>query len=296
MGAAIRIEGLKKTYKDIEALKNVSLDIPKGSFFGLLGPNGAGKTTLIKCITGLASFEEGTVTVHGKDVVLDYKETRRMVGLSQQDIYMDPYFPILSVLIYQAGYFGIPKSEAEPRATELLKRMNLLEKKDLDYRKLSGGMKRKVEICKALMHDPDIIILDEPTAALDVQTRRDLWEFIGEEKDKGKTVILTTHYIEEAQQHCDRVAIMNKGEILSNTTLKDLFKHAKKTITATYTDKPKKVNGAAQENNTLSFTMDAKKDEHDIIAKLLDAGSVTGIETKTQSLEEIFLELTEEQG
>ena len=292
---AIKINDLHKQYEDVHAVKGISLEIQPGEFYGLLGQNGAGKSTTIHCVTGLASITSGSIQVLGRDVVDDYRAARRLIGLSQQDIHIDPYFTIDEVLVYQAGYFGIPTQEARKRSEKLLKRFGVWDKKDVIYRKLSGGMKRKVEIAKALVHKPKILILDEPTAGLDVQTRRDLWEFITEQNKKhGLTVILTTHYIEEAQALCERIGIIKEGRIIQEKPTSELLQEfSNKVLVATYTNQPKPVNGAEQTNNTLTYALQRNDNESKILKQLANAGEIQSIETRSQSLEEVFVELTE---
>lgn len=292
---ALEITDLHKSYGELEAVKGISLNIKKGEFYGLLGPNGAGKSSTIHCVTGLANITSGSVAVFGKDNVEEYREARKLIGLSQQDIHIDPYFTIDDVLVYQAGYFGVPADQARTRTEELLKRFGVWDKRDEQYRKLSGGMKRKVEIAKALVHDPRILILDEPTAGLDVQTRRDLWEFITEQNEKhGLTVILTTHYIEEAQALCERVGIIKDGRIIMQKPTDELLKtFSNKVLTVKYAKKPTPVEGAERTKNTLTYRLDAEEDESDALKRLADAGDITNIETRSQNLEEVFVELTE---
>jgi ABC-2 type transport system ATP-binding protein len=225
---ALKISHLHKKYDDLVAVKDISIEIQKGEFYGFLGQNGAGKSTTIHCITGLANPTSGTIEVFGHDNKTEYQKARRLIGLSQQDIHMDPYFTIDQALMYSAGYFGVPKEEAKKRTEKLLKQFGVWDKRDESYRKLSGGMKRKVEIAKALIHEPKILILDEPTAGLDVQTRRELWEYIKKRNKQGLTVILTTHYIEEAEEMCDRIGIIKKGELIVEKPTKELLKGNKK--------------------------------------------------------------------
>lgn len=219
---AIAIENLVKVYGQTQALRGINLTIEKGEFFGLLGPNGAGKTTTINIITGLATPTSGMVKVLGYDVVADYRLTRKMIGLSPQEFNLDRYFSIRQLLVFQGGYFGLPKKEAEKRADELLELFGLTEKKDLIYLKLSGGLKRRVLIAKAFMHKPPILILDEPTAGIDVELRHQLWDYLRELNRRGVTILLTTHYIEEAEELCGRVAIINEGEIAALDTVPSL--------------------------------------------------------------------------
>ena len=216
---SVEIKGLTKKFtdkkeKDVIAVNNVSFNVKKGEIFGFLGPNGAGKTTTINCITQLANKTSGTILVNGFDTEKQYLEARKQIGLSPQDIFFDPYFKVIELLQYQAGYFGIKKSEAKKRAEKLLKKFDLWDKRKVTMRQLSGGMKRKLSILKGLIHEPSILILDEPTAALDVDSRYELWEFIKDLNKQGITIILTTHYIEEAEKLADRIAIINKGNII----------------------------------------------------------------------------------
>ena len=221
---AIEIRNLHKSYEDTIALRGIDLTIRPGEFYGLLGPNGAGKTTTIGIITGLVRLEEGSVSVFGKDIIRDYRFTRSKIGLSPQEFTSDWFFPIDKLLIFQAGYYGIPKKEAQPRVEELLERFGLTEKRGTKMRQLSGGMKRRFQIAKALVNDPDILILDEPTAGVDVQLRHMLWDFLRELHQQGKTILLTTHYIEEAELLCERVSIINDGSIVSEGTPQELIR------------------------------------------------------------------------
>ena len=210
---AVSIENLHKSYKDHEAVRGISLDIVQGEILGLLGPNGAGKTTTIQCICGLSSISSGSIKVMGIDVVSDPVGAKRRIGLSEQEPKADLYFPVDKVLRYQAGYHGIRNPDALIERS--LRDFGLSDKRSATFRELSGGMKRKISIIKALIHDPDVLILDEPTAGLDIESRYELWGFIRELKERGKTIILTTHYIEEAEQLADRIAIINEGRLLT---------------------------------------------------------------------------------
>lgn len=212
--AAISIVGLEKSYKTFQALKGIDLTVREGDFVGFLGPNGAGKTTTIHCVTGLCNFQKGSIRVFGQDVVNDYRKTRPLIGLCPQEFNLDPFLTISQLLVYQAGYFGVPKIDALKRADQLLRYFRLHEKKDLDFRKLSGGMKRRLLLCRALMHDPKILILDEPTAGADLALRHHIWQYLQELNQKGKTIFLTTHYMEEAEKLSKTVAIIDKGRIV----------------------------------------------------------------------------------
>ncbi len=213
--AAIEVSALVKDYGSVEALRGISLSVPAGAFFGLLGPNGAGKSTLINILTGLASPTSGSATVFGKDVVRQYRETRRLIGLAPQEFNFDRFFPILDLLAYQGGYFGLPPKAARRRAEELLVRFGLWEKRHEKSGQLSGGMKRRLLIAKAMVHDPPMLILDEPTAGVDVELRRDLWNHWREQNAAGKTIVLTTHYLEEAEALCRTLAVIDLGKIIA---------------------------------------------------------------------------------
>jgi len=213
---AVTVTRLAKRYGKVEALKGIDLTIPTGSFFGLLGPNGAGKSTLIHILTGLASPTSGSASVLGKDVVRDYRASRRLIGLAPQEFNFDRFFSLLEILVYQGGYFGMPRVEARARAEELLARFGLWDKRNEKTPRLSGGMKRRLLIAKAMVHDPPILILDEPTAGVDVELRRDLWAYWQEINARGKTILLTTHYLEEAEALCRTLAVIDLGTIITS--------------------------------------------------------------------------------
>lgn len=210
---AISFRDVYKTYEQTEAVRGIRFDIPQGEFFGFLGPNGAGKTTTINMITGLSTITAGAITVFGHDVVTDYRAARRRIGFAAQELAFDPFFPLHRVLEFQGGYFGLSWDESTKRAAILLQRFGLWEHRAKTPRQISGGMKRRLLIAKALVHDPDILILDEPTAGVDVELRRDLWNFLQELNHEGKTIMLTTHYIEEAESLCNRIGIIHHGQM-----------------------------------------------------------------------------------
>ena len=220
---ALRVEGLKKTYSNgLVALDGVSLEVGAGQFFGLLGPNGAGKTTLINSIVSLARPDSGDVKVFGKDAFAEYKEARRMIGVSPQEINLDKFLTVEESLIYHAGYYGVEKKKAKERTEELLERFALLDKRKARTSTLSGGMKRRVMFARALVHDPKILFLDEPTAGVDVELRYRLWEYVRELNRGGMTMLLTTHYLEEAEELCEEIALINGGKIAAQGTKDDL--------------------------------------------------------------------------
>ena len=222
-GPALRVEGLKKTYSNgLVALDGVSLEVGAGRFFGLLGPNGAGKTTLINSIVSLARPDSGDVTVFGKDAFREYKEARRMIGVSPQEINLDKFLTVEESLIYHAGYYGVEKKKAKERTEELLERFALSDKRKARTSTLSGGMKRRVMFARALVHDPKLLFLDEPTAGVDVELRYGLWKYIRELNRGGMTILLTTHYLEEAEELCEEIALINGGRIAAQGTKDDL--------------------------------------------------------------------------
>ena len=220
---AISIHKLIKYYKQVKAVDGISMDVEPGDFLSFLGPNGAGKTTTIHSITGLCNYQSGDVHVFGWDVIRDYRKTRAMIGLCPQEFNFDPFLSISQLLVYQAGYFGIPRHEAVRRSMQLLKRFKLYEKKDTDFRKLSGGMKRRLLLCRALVHDPKILILDEPTAGADIELKYHIWESLSEMNEDGKTIFLTTHYMEEAERLSKTIVIIDKGRIIRQGDKKTLI-------------------------------------------------------------------------
>jgi len=210
---AIEIRNVRKRYKDLQALKGVSLTIEEGEFFGLLGPNGAGKTTLISILAGLSRADEGSIAVRGHDVVDDFRAARRSLGIVPQELVFDPFFTVRETLRIQSGYFGLRRND--DWIDEVMANLDLTEKADVNMRALSGGMKRRVLVAQALVHRPPVIVLDEPTAGVDVELRQTLWKFISRLNRDGHTIVLTTHYLEEAEALCDRLAMLRRGEIVA---------------------------------------------------------------------------------
>jgi len=210
---AIEIRNVQKRYKDVHALKGVSLTIEEGEFFGLLGPNGAGKTTLISILAGLARADHGSIAVRGHDVVSDFRAARRSLGIVPQELVFDPFFTVRESLRIQSGYFGLNRND--DWIDEVMANLDLTEKADANMRALSGGMKRRVLVAQALVHRPPVIVLDEPTAGVDVELRQTLWKFISRLNREGHTIVLTTHYLEEAESLCDRLAMLRRGEVVA---------------------------------------------------------------------------------
>lgn len=220
---ALHIENLAKRYPTgVEALRGVSIDIEAGEIFGLLGPNGAGKSTLIHCTTGLAQPTGGTIEVFGHDAIHDYAEARQSVGLAPQEVNLDWFLTAEETLDFHAGYFGMPKRERRERTKELLETFSLTAKADERTRTLSGGMKRRLILARALMHRPRLLILDEPTAGVDIELRLELWHYVQKINQEGTTILLTTHYLEEAEQLCNKIAFIAEGQIAAGGTSSEL--------------------------------------------------------------------------
>ena len=296
---AIEIQSLKKVYDtNVEALKGINLTIPKGSFFGLLGPNGAGKTTTIGILTGLVNKTSGTAKIFNNDIIQDYKKARQLIGLSPQEINLDVFFTIKKILEFQAGYFGVTSNIAKKRVDEILKKLGIYDKKDNTARHLSGGMKRRVQIAKALVHDPPILILDEPTAGVDIELRHMLWDYLTILNNEGKTILLTTHYIEEAEKLCNEIAIINDGQIIKHGDTKSIIKEVSlNTIEIELVDVSKlslpnnieyEING-----NILKIqSQEVNKDIVKIIELVEKTTKIENINIINSSLEDAFLKLT----
>jgi len=303
MNVAISIKNLVKKYNGEEAVNDLSFDIQEGEFFGFLGPNGAGKTSTINSITGVSNFNSGKIEVFGNDVIKDYRKARKFIGLSPQEFNFDPFLNVYETLMYHAGYYGMRKKEANKRALELMKIFGILEKKKSYIRSLSGGMKRRLTIARALMHNPKILILDEPTAGVDVELRHYLWKFLKELNKKGTTILLTTHYIEEAEKLCDRVCIINKGKIVEIDDKKQLIKRfSKSQISIELKDKItglpselKKFKYKIEDKNLIFFEDKIKVNE---ILKIIEKNNleILDISIESTSLEEIFLKMVKNNG
>ena len=299
---AIEIEGLTKSYDgNVHALDGVDIRIKEGEFFGLLGPNGAGKTTTINILTGLVFRDNGSTKVFGKDTVEHFRYTRSKIGIAAQEFSVDWFFPIEKLLYYQAGYYGIKRNDATPMIDELLERLVLAKKRGSRLRQLSGGMKRRFQIAKALVHDPDIIILDEPTAGVDVELRRALWQYLKDLHKTGKTILLTTHYIEEAELLCENVAIIDEGKILKEGNPKSLTRELGTAgITVHISDSDENLGKYISDYNytiddsRLYFSVKDPDLELPNIIKLLSNAQVhiNSIKSSRSSLEDVFLDLT----
>ena len=297
---AIKIKNLKKIYDNkFEALKGINLNIPKGSFYGLLGPNGAGKTTTIGAISGLVNYKHGNISIMGYDNKKDYRITRNLIGLSQQELNFDVFFPIKKVLEFQAGYFGMNRSMIKERTELMLEQFGLKDKQNNTCRELSGGMKRRLQIAKALIHNPEILILDEPTAGVDIELRYMLWDFLKKINKEGKTILLTTHYIEEAEKLCDQIGIINNGNMIADETTENLTKNnGSSKIVIELEDVSNNIKikefDCSLDNKTMTInTKHPNKDLPIIMNKINELNlSIAHIEIKKTTLEQIFLKLT----
>ena len=305
MNSVIKIQNLSKTYKTgFSALKNINLEIRRGEIFGLLGPNGAGKTTLISIICGIVNKSSGTVLVDGHDNVTNYKAARTLIGLVPQELTTDAFETPWATLSFSRGLFGLPANPAH--IEKVLKQLSLWDKKDEKIMRLSGGMKRRVLIGKALAHEPRILFLDEPTAGVDVSLRKDMWQVVRELRDSGVTIILTTHYIDEAEEMADRIGVINKGEMMlveDKATL--LHKMGQKKLTLQLT-KPLKLIPAklkshklilSDDGKSLTFTYDTRAEKSGIAGLMDDVRSakieISDLQTTQSSLEDIFVNLVQ---
>ncbi|WP_336343912.1 ABC transporter ATP-binding protein [Halalkalicoccus ordinarius] len=304
MTLAIDATDLVKEYDDVRALDGLSLSVEAGEFFGLLGPNGAGKTTFINTLVGLVRKTGGEVTVFGDDVEDDYRAVRDSIGLAPQEFNVDRFFPIREVLMHKAGYHGVSEEEAGRRADEALSLVGIYDKRHTRFDWLSGGMKRRLLLARAIVTEPDLLILDEPTAGVDVQLRHDLWEIINRLNDEGTTILLTTHYIEEAERLCDRVAIMDGGRKVTVATPDELMDRGSDTISVELSDPPatappldvEDVEGVTMEGSRLIARANRGGRTAPRLLNALEARGheILDIEISRTSLEEVFVELTED--
>ncbi|MFB6080260.1 MAG: ATP-binding cassette domain-containing protein [Haloferacaceae archaeon] len=307
MSKAVRADALSKRYGSVRALNDLSLVIERGEVFGLLGPNGAGKTTFIDVLTGLADPTAGTASVFGHDVVEEPGRAHDRIGLSPQEFNVDRFFPIRDVLRHKAGFHGVPPGEAGDRADRALERVGLTEKADEEFSALSGGMKRRVLLARALVTEPDLLILDEPTAGVDVQLRRDVWALVEDLTGQGVTVLLTTHYLEEAERLCDRICILDEGEVVETGTPDELRRRRADTVRIRLDRALSNGQGlietvadddaiAAVETDGRTVTVEADRPPEAIAAlatRVTDHGrTIADIDVERTSLEDVFVDLT----
>ena len=300
MKTAISYKNVKKFYGDLKAVNGITLNIKEGEFFGLLGPNGAGKSTLINMLAGLAKPSTGKISVMGYDVQNNYQEARHSVGIVPQELVFDPFFNVREMLRFQAGYFGKGK-ENDVWVDEVIERLDLTDKASTNMRKLSGGMKRRALIAQALVHKPPVIVLDEPTAGVDVELRQKLWEFIKDLNNDGHTIVLTTHYLEEAQELCNSVAMLRAGKVVAMDTTKNLLrKFATKNLKLKLNFKgeeklPQKIDHIPHQILEDAFIFQLKRitDITEITEALKESRvEIADIQTVDSDLEDVFLKLT----
>ena len=301
MSKALSIKNLTKTYdNNVKALKGISLGIEKGDFFALLGPNGAGKSTAIGIISSLINKTSGSVEVHGYDLDTQKDQAKSCIGLVPQEFNFNVFEPVYEIVVNQAGYYGIPRKQAAIRAELLLKQLGLWEKRRDMARELSGGMKRRLMIARALVHEPQLLILDEPSAGVDIEIRRSMWLFLEEINKQGTTIILTTHYLEEAEALCRNIAIINKGEIIENTSMKSLLSQLQlETFVLDLKESVNEVpvvegyNIALRDSSTLTVEVDKSQTINEVFNALTRMNlHVTSMRNKSNRLEELFVRLT----
>ena len=299
--AAISIVDLQKTYKGGKrALDGISLDIPRGGIFGLLGPNGAGKSTMINILAGLVMKTGGTANIWGFDIDEHPRNAKRAIGVVPQEILFDPFFTPKEALEIQAGLYGIPK--VDRRTMELLRAVHLEDKADAYSRTLSGGMKRRLLVAKAMVHSPPILVLDEPTAGVDVELRQQLWNYVRSLHAQGVTIVLTTHYLEEAEQLCDRIAIINHGKLIANEPTRDLLALAQEKVVEVTVDRDltaapenlsfDKIELLGERTLTITYRKDRVNAGEVLAAVQREGLGVVDVSTREADLEDVFLNLT----
>jgi ABC-2 type transport system ATP-binding protein len=299
MKKAIVFNKVKKNFGKLEALKGIDLTIEEGEFFALLGPNGAGKSTLINILAGLAKPSSGSIKVMGYDVIQDYQNARRSLGIVPQELVFDPFFNVREMLRFQAGYFGKGR-ENDDWIDEVIEGLDLQDKANTNMRMLSGGMKRRALIAQALVHKPPVIVLDEPTAGVDVELRKKLWQFIKKLNQKGHTIVLTTHYLEEAETLCSRVAMMDQGKIVALDKTRNLLKRfSAKNLNLRLDLKDKKIPASIQklmknlDHHSISFLIEEIAEVEFIISELKKSKiKILDMELINSDLENVFLKLT----
>ncbi|MBQ4851108.1 ABC transporter ATP-binding protein [Pseudoalteromonas sp. MMG012] len=302
MTVALDIKGLKKVYKNgVEAVKGIDLQVEQGDFFALLGPNGAGKSTTIGVIASLVNKTAGDVQVFGHSIDTALEDAKAELGLVPQEFNFSQFETLSQILVNQAGYYGVPRQEAHKRADKYLAQLGLLEKKDKQARTLSGGMKRRLMIARALMHEPKLLILDEPTAGVDIELRRSMWTFLREINEQGVTIILTTHYLEEAELLCKNIAIIDQGVIVENTTIKALLAKLDKetfVLDLKMPVQPVDIDGYAfnlTDEHTLEVEVKKSQSLNEVFAQLSTQGNtVLSMRNKANRLEELFVGLLEQ--
>ena len=302
---ALSIQALAKTYGNgVQALKGIDLDVEEGDFFALLGPNGAGKTTAIGIISSLVTKTAGRVSVFGHDIDRELWLAKSCIGLVPQEINFNMFEKVFTIVVNQAGFYGIPRSEARAQAEKYLRQLQLWDKRDAIARSLSGGMKRRLMIARALVHEPRLLILDEPTAGVDIEIRRSMWEFLRQINEGGTTIILTTHYLEEAENLCRDVAIIDHGRIIEHDRMSNVIrKLSQETFVLNFRDPvavlPELPGYATRrvDDHTLEADVSKEQSLNDLFARLSAAGiEVVSMRNKVNRLEELFMRLVEAGG
>ena len=300
---ALEINGLKKVYDNgVEALKGIDLKITKGDFFALLGPNGAGKSSTIGIISSITNKTDGNIKIFGVDIDQNFPKAKSFLGVVAQEINFSQFEKVEDIVITQAGFYGIPKEAAKERCRNLLEKLSLWDKRNDQARNLSGGQKRRLMIAKALVHDPKLLILDEPTAGVDIELRREMWDFLSDINKKGTTIILTTHYLEEAEQHCNNIAIIDEGAIVEDTSMKELL--SRLSIQSFVLDLEDHIQELpnlsifdlkSQDSKTLIATLTKDEDLNTLFNKLTDHGiKVKSMRNEQNRLEELFIRLVKD--
>ena len=300
---ALEITGLKKIYdNNVEALKGIDLKITKGDFFALLGPNGAGKSSTIGIISSITNKTDGNIKIFGVDIDQNFPKAKSFLGVVAQEINFSQFEKVEDIVITQAGFYGIPKDIAKARCKNLLKKLSLWDKRQDQARNLSGGQKRRLMIAKALVHEPKLLILDEPTAGVDIELRREMWDFLSDINKKGTTIILTTHYLEEAEQHCNNIAIIDEGSIVEDTSMKELL--SRLSIQSFVLDLEHEIQELpnlsifdlkSQDSKTLIATLTKDDDLNTLFNKLTEHGiKVKSMRNEQNRLEELFIRLVKE--
>ncbi|MGF7172156.1 ABC-2 type transport system ATP-binding protein [Sphingobium xanthum] len=298
---AIDIQNLSKTYAGGKrALDDVSLSIPRGAIYGLLGPNGAGKSTMINILAGLVNKTGGTARIWGFDIDANPRNAKNSIGIVNQEILFDPFFTPLETLENQAGYYGVPK--AERRSMELLRAVHLEDKADAYSRTLSGGMKRRLMVAKAMVHSPPILVLDEPTAGVDIELRQQLWFYVRSLNDRGVTIVLTTHYLEEAEELCDRIAIINHGKLIADKPTRELVNMAQEKVVEVTVDRDvtelpthdrfEKVEKSGERSLKVTYLKN-RATAGEVLSLIQSQGlAIVDVSTHDPDLEDVFLTLT----
>src|SRR2546429_2075551 len=300
MPAAIEVRDVHKRFGELQALSGIDLEIRQGEFFGLLGPNGAGKTTLISVLAGLARADRGSARVMGHDVRADYRAARRSLGVVPQELVFDPFFTVRETLRFQSGYFGVRDNGAW--IEEVMRHLDLASKAEVNMRALSGGMKRRVLVAQALVHKPPVIVLDEPTAGVDVELRQGLWQFVRRLNREGHTIVLTTHYLEEAELHCNRIAMLKAGRVAALDSTRNLLEtfsglQLRVRLDAERLPEPFPAQVIARDGPLFTLRLASARELEAVLARLRESAiGIVELEVQPPDLEEVFLRLTGRQS